>query len=320
MMRRAGFRRRVILKEEVQYYMGRPFKLGLIQVASDYKTKTKEKQIHMLELGEKCLQEGAELVFFPEAYLSMSPDWDDEMMKKGELLRKTADEFKEKCAELAVKYHSYVVPWDYEVTEDGKIFNTSYILDRQGIEIGRYRKVHPTDGEVCSGVTPGDSFHVFDLDIGKVGIMICFDNYWPESARCLSLLGAELILYPLIGDTLTPQWEMRLKARAVDNFVYVASCQAQERYNIAYTGLVNPHGDVIARLDCGPSYRVVEVDMGRQVITSTRGRPNVINEDLKRLLDRCRNSNAYGPIIKGPKELWPWEKVYLGKPPENEHH
>ena len=45
---------------------------------------------------------------------------------------------------------------------------------------------------------------MFDLDVGRIGIMICFDNYFPESARILGLRGAQLILYPFYGDTMKP--------------------------------------------------------------------------------------------------------------------
>lgn len=114
------------------------------------------------------------------------------------------------------------MPWDYEYN-DGKIYNSSYILDRNGVELGRYRKTQLTIGE--HDLTPGDDIPVFDLDFGKVGIMICFDNYFPEVARVLGLKGAELVLSPLYGDTLIPQWEIKMKARAIDNSMYIASSQ-----------------------------------------------------------------------------------------------
>jgi hypothetical protein len=111
---------------------------------------------------------------------------------------------------------------------------------------------------------------VFDLDFGKVGIMICFDNYFPEVARILGIKGAELVLYPLYGDTLNPQWELKMKARAVDNTMYVAPCQIDMKYGIkmgiSYTGMIDPEGNTIARLPEVGTWEVVE---GVETLTAT---------------------------------------------------
>lgn len=287
-------------------------KLGLIQVANDFHTTTAQKHDQLYHLAEQCLKEGADLVFFPEAFQYVQ---DRDILNRPEELRRVSGEWKERCAGLARQYRAYVAPWDYELDAAGKKYNSSYILDREGREVGRYRKVHLTYGEQAWGLTPGDGFPVFDLDFGRVGIMICFDNYWPESARSLALNGAQLILYPLYGDTLTPQWEIKLLARAIDSQVYVAPCQLDARYHIAYTGLVNPEGQTVARLDHPGAHAVCEVTLGRQVITSTMGRPNEYREDIHQYLARCRRPEAYGALTRPLKAVWDWEQIFLGNRP-----
>ena len=220
-----------------------------------------------------------------------------------------ADEWQERCAELARKYHAYVVPWDYYVGEDGRVRNSSYILDRDGNFIGRYCKCNLTASEQKKGLVHGTEYAVFDLDIGRVGIIICFDNYFPEAAASLGNSGAQLILYPLYGDTLKPQWEMKLRTRAIDHSLYMASCQLDPFWDIAYTGIVDPEGNVIEKLDSANSYRVVEIEMGKTVRTNTSATP-FCSEDLREYLHKCRNYRSYGSLASEgtmPKE---WNEIF----------
>jgi predicted amidohydrolase len=266
----------------------------------------------MLGLARRCINDGADLVFFPEA--NQYTQDRDIIHRKTEMLE-TAAEWKEKCSALAKSSGTYIIPWDYEI-DGGKIYNTSYIIDRGGKEIGRFRKVHLTHSELVSGLTNGGSFPVFDLDIGRIGIMICFDNYFPESARILGNTGADLVLFPLYGDTLIPQWELKMRARAVDNSMYIASCQIGRQLDIAYTGIVNKNGEVICRLDSFGTHRVVEIEPDRRVITHTTGSKEY-NEDIRSYLGRCRRPAAYTPLIDEPAETKSWNEIFLGNPPKN---
>ena len=106
------------------------------------------------------------------------------------------------------------------IERDGDlIFNTAVLFDRQGNLVGRYRKVHPYwPEEVWDGITPGDDLPVFSLDVGTVGIMTCYDSWFPEASRLLALRGAELILFPSAGYE-----PSLLPARAIDNRCYVVA-------------------------------------------------------------------------------------------------
>ena len=96
------------------------------------------------------------------------------------------------CKVFAHKAKEHLVNVCANVIErDGDlIFNTAVLFDRQGNLVGRYRKVHPYwPEEVWDGITPGDDLPVFALDVGTVGIMTCYDSWFPEASRLLALRG-----------------------------------------------------------------------------------------------------------------------------------
>ena len=270
-----------------------------------------QKWSYLSDLALRCIEDGADLVFFPEAYQYTQ---DRGIIYRTSEFLETAAEWKEKCMLLAKKHGVYIVPWDYEI-KDGKIFNMSYIIDRCGTEIGSYRKVHLTYLEIKGGLTNGTEFPVFDLDFGKIGIMICFDNYFPETARILGNQGANLVLYPLYGDTLNPQWELKMRARAIDNTMYIASCQIGSRLDIAYTGVINPCGEVICRIDSFETHRVVEIEPEREVITYTTGNDSY-SENIHLYLNRCRQPAAYTPLLNQSANISTWNDIFLGNIPE----
>lgn len=286
-------------------------KIGLIQIDNSMSGEISDRQDKLIELGSKCLKEGADLVFFPEAFQYVAHR---DIVKEPERLKDIADRWQERCARLAREYHSYVVPWDYYVGEDGRVRNSAYILDRNGNFIGRYCKCNLTVNEMQNGIVHGTEYPVFDLDIGRVGIIICFDNYFPEAVASLGNKGAQLVLYPLYGDTLKPQWEMKLRTRAIDHSLYMASCQLSPLWDIAYTGIADPEGNVIAKLDAVDTYRVVDIDIGRSVWSNTYANyPN--GEDLREYLHKCRNYKSCVSLSEEgtpPKE---WDEIlYKEKP------
>ena len=289
---------------------GRIARLGLIQVDNILTEQPEAKYARLLELGEACLRAGADLIFFPESFQYTGVPG---ITRNPARLRELGCRWQQRCAELARRYHAYVVPWDYEAAEDGRVYNTSYILDRDGREAGRYRKCHLTYSESeRKGISRGEDLPVFSLDIGRVGILICFDNYFPESARVLGKRGAELVLYPLYGDTLNPQWELKLRARVADGMFYMAPCQIDMdamRSGTAFTGLVDPEGSVTARLTQAGKWRVEELRMGRPVLTHTMG-PDSPEEDLRLYLERTANPAVCAPLAERDGPMPDWDEVW----------
>ena len=108
-----------------------------------------------------------------------------------------------------------------ERAEDGSICNSVILVDRKGRLAGTYRKVHLTYGEILDGIMPGDSYPVFETDFGKVGFLICWDNFFPEAIRQLHLNGAELVLFP-VAATSEERFSIVFHARVYDTGIPMA--------------------------------------------------------------------------------------------------
>src|SRR5207302_6418672 len=118
---------------------------------------------------------------------------------------------------LAKRYHLHVVVSLYE--RDGPVvYNACVLLGPDGKLIGKYRKVCLPHSEIEAGVAPGNDYPVFDTKLGKVGMMVCYDGFFPEVARQLSNHGAEVIAFPVAGCNPLP-----VAARACENHVFIVS-------------------------------------------------------------------------------------------------
>lgn len=97
---------------------------------------------------------------------------------------------------FAKKNRCYVICPVY-TTENGKVYNSGVVLDRQGEQMGEYRKIHITEGEIKSGISPGSlDPPVFKTDFGIIGVQICFDMLWEDGWNALSRKGVEIIFWP----------------------------------------------------------------------------------------------------------------------------
>ena len=111
----------------------------------------------------------------------------------------------EMMAGLAKTYGIYLIAGSMPERDDqGKIFNTSYVFDRQGKQIGKHRKAHLFDIDVKGGqqfkesdtLTPGNRDTVFDTEFGKMGVCICYDIRFPEMLRMMVNDGARMVFVP----------------------------------------------------------------------------------------------------------------------------
>ena len=105
----------------------------------------------------------------------------------------------------AKEYNIYLVAGSVpEKDDEGHVYNTCYIFDRNGMQIGKHRKTHLFDIDVKGGqsfkesdtLTAGNSGTVFDTEFGRMGVMICFDIRFPEFARMMVIDGAKMIFVP----------------------------------------------------------------------------------------------------------------------------
>jgi beta-ureidopropionase len=99
-------------------------------------------------------------------------------------------------ADFARTHHCYVICPIY-TTEGGKYYNAAVVINRNGEVMGEYRKIHPTEGEMKTGIMPGPlNPPVFKLDFATIGIQICFDIQWKDGWEALRKAGAEMVFWP----------------------------------------------------------------------------------------------------------------------------
>ena len=153
---------------------------------------------------------------------------------------------------------------------DYKFFNSAVLIGPDGF-IGRYRKSHLFYEEKLF-FTPGDTgFNVFDIGIAKLGIMICYDWWFPEAARTLALEGADIICHP--ADLVLTGCQKAMQTRSLENAVYsvTANRTGEEarggKNQFRFTGrsqIVDPSGQVILSLDDNKEdIAVVDIDVDR---------------------------------------------------------
>lgn len=161
-------------------------------------------------------------------------------------------------ARLADKHKIYIVTTLYERV-DHRIFNTAILLDPAGELLGTYRKMCPARGEYRGGIAPGEEFPVFDTELGKIGLMICFDVHMPEVARGLAANGAEIITMPIMGGH--PDLA---RARAIENQVYLVSSTYSINDDWMQTGVWDLNGRLLVRALEKDVVVVAEVDLSEQ--------------------------------------------------------
>jgi predicted amidohydrolase len=154
---------------------------------------------------------------------------------------------------LAREKKAYVAAGIYE-REGNAVYNTSVLVDRQGNLVGKYRKVYLPREELEGGITPGDAYPVFQTDFGRVGMMICYDVFFPDPARGLAVQGAELILMPIWGGP-----ERLAVARALENRVFLAASGYDHP-----TYVMDPDGELLATATEEGTVAITTIDLNRR--------------------------------------------------------
>jgi N-carbamoylputrescine amidase len=171
---------------------------------------------------------------------------------------------------LAAELEVVIVASLFEKRAEGLYHNTAAVLDADGRYLGKYRKMHiPDDPQFYEKFyfTPGDlGFKVFQTRFARLGVLICWDQWYPEAARLTALRGAEILFYPTAigwhpaekeqyGAAQHTSWETIQRSHAVANGCYVVSVNRTGFEPSADGGLefwgqsfvANPYGEVLAR-------------------------------------------------------------------------
>src|SRR5258706_3451932 len=119
---------------------------------------------------------------------------------------------------MAARHGVGLVPGSLYEKKGGKTFNTAPVIDPRGTVIARYRKMFPFR-PYEQATAPGNDFVVFDVPaVGRFGVSICYDMWFPETTRTLAAMGAEVILHPTLTDTLDRDIELAIsRASAAQN-------------------------------------------------------------------------------------------------------
>jgi len=219
----------------------------------------------------------------------------------------------ERLGKLAKEHGVVLVSSLFEKRATGLYHNTAVVFERDGSVAGKYRKMHiPDDPGFYEKFyfTPGDlGFEPIDTSVGRLGLMVCWDQWYPEGARLMALAGAELLLYPTaIGwdpDDEQPEkdrqrnaWILSHRGHAVANGLPVLSCNrvGHEASPLGTSGIrfwgsshvLGPQGEFLAEANQdAPDILMAEVDMAR-------------SEHVRRIWPflRDRRIDAYADLLK----------------------
>ena len=203
-----------------------------------------------------------------------------------------------------------------EKDAEGNVYNTSYIFDREGKQIGKHRKVHLFDIDVKGGqtfkesdtLTAGDSDTVFDTEFGKIGVMLCFDIRFPELSRMMVNDGAKVIFVPAAFNMTTgpAHWELSFRTRALDNQIYMVGCAPARDVSAGYISwghsiVTDPWGRVTGMLDENEGILLAELDMDyeeqiREELPLLKSRRKDIYQLAKNLIN-SGNSTESSPVL-----------------------
>jgi len=194
-------------------------------------------------------------------------------------------------SERARRYRAWAATSLHEI-EGGLIYNTAVLIDREGRIAGKYRKVHLATAEGEAGITPGSEYPVFNTDFGRVGMTVCWDNWFGEAARALRLRGAEIILLPIAGDGVPGHWDIVSRARAIDNGVYLVASSTSAG---SPSRIVSPDGKVLAEASDGIA--VADIDLSTESRVQWLSVGPALGEG-KSLYIKERRPDTYGPPAK----------------------
>ncbi|KAA6346870.1 N-carbamoylputrescine amidase [termite gut metagenome] len=265
--------------------MEKKIKAGLIQQSN---VSTVEDNIKNIAKNiESCARQGAQLVVLQELHNSLyfCQTEDVTMFNLAEAIPGPSTDI---YSDLAVTHHIVLVTSLFEKRAPGLYHNTAVVFDQDGSIAGKYRKMHIPDDPAYYEkfyFTPGDiGFEPIQTSLGKLGVLICWDQWYPEAARLMTLKGAEILIYPTaIGwessDTDGEKsrqlnaWIISQRAHAIANGLPLISVNrvghepdpSQRTKGIQFWGnsfVAGPQGEILAQAsNDAPENIIVEIDL-----------------------------------------------------------
>ena len=290
--------------------MSSTFRISLVQISLN---DTPKNNLHKSQQWiEKAASEGGQVICLPELYSSFyfcQSENVDYFDLAEPLYGDSFQAFSTQARDLGVVL---IIPF-FEKRMAGVYHNSAYVIDADGSEAGLYRKMHiPDDPSYYEKFyfTPGDlGFKSIKTQFGKVGTLICWDQWYPEGARLTALQGAEVLFYPTAigwhphekeayGKQQFEAWQTVQRGHAVANGIYVAACNrlgheqpVPDTPGIEFWGssfIAGPQGEIIAQASADQE-EIISADIDLQYM-----------EDIRRNWPflRDRRIDAYGDITK----------------------
>ncbi len=166
--------------------------------------------------------------------------------------------------ELASKHGVWLIPGSMFEHLEGHIYNTAPVIDPHGNVVARYRKMFPFR-PYEHGIASGTEFVTFDVpEVGRFGVAICYDMWFPETIRTLCAMGAEVILHPTLTDTLDRDVELAItRANAAMNQCFFYDINGIGAGGYGMSCIVGPHGNVIHQANVGEELMPIEINLER---------------------------------------------------------
>lgn len=247
------------------------FKIGLCQmeVTNNIGENINVAKTMIYDAADK----GADIVVLPEIWnCPYSPKYFEKFAE--EEMEKTFDFMESIAKEKNIFLVGGSIPEKSE--EDGKIYNTSFVFNRNGELIAKHRKVHLFDIDIPNGVTfsessifsAGKEITTFDTEFGKIGLAICFDIRFPEQFTAMSQKDIVMAILPAAFNMTTgpAHWEVSIRARALDNQIFFAAISPARNTDGHYKAwghscISDPWGKIIAQVDEKSNVIVQEIDL-----------------------------------------------------------
>lgn len=194
---------------------------------------------------------------------------------------------------IAARHGIWLVPGSLFELHENKIYNTAPVIDPAGAVIARHRKLFPFL-PYEAGVEPGDQFVLWDIpSVGRFGLSICYDMWFPETTRTLACLGAEVIIHPTLTNTIDREVELAIaRASAATNQCFVIDINGAGDGGTGRSVFVGPMGDVLYQAGHGEEMVPLEIDLDRARRSREVGLRG-LGQPLKSFRDRKVNFSIY---------------------------
>jgi predicted amidohydrolase len=197
-------------------------------------------------------------------------------------------------SEAAARHGIWLIPGSmFERAEDERIYNTAVVIDRAGDVIRRYRKMfpfHPYEQDVAQGT----EFCIFDVpDVGRFGLSICYDIWFPETTRTMVSAGVEVLLHPVLTGTIDRSIELSIaRATAAQFQCYVFDINGMDAGGVGRSTVIDPAGTVLIEAAGREEYLALEIDLDLVRRQREIG-PHGLGQVLKSFRDREVDFDVY---------------------------